>query len=384
MAYRIFISATRHERSERLITTVRTALYQINEFPVTALATNDIEQRDDDSRLDAIQRIIQNSDILIGLYGYGYGDIPPGETRSYAELEYHIAHQNNLMCLIFVPEAGRDSPPDERLAAFLEHLQQHHIINTFSDSDDLRAKVLLALDNYRQMARYTDKTIRPPAQSLRAQTAPPAESEQADTDFETLVERALTVASDDIEQIIRRALDLHQAQQMVRQSSDHDGEMRVNPIFGPPLQQDQFQSDIFMIMPFREQFNSIYENVVRPVVASLNLTIKRGDDFTSLSGAIMNEVWAALNACRLVIVETTEVNANVYYELGIAHTLGKPAILLTQAKDVEDLPFDIRHLRFIVYDNTIPGGEKLEADLQRAILWILNDLEEQASGESGA
>jgi hypothetical protein len=113
------------------------------------------------------------------------------------------------------------------------------------------------------------------------------------------------------------------------------------------------------------------------VVSELNLTIKRGDDFASLSGSIINEIWAALNACHLVIVETTEVNANVYYELGIAHTLGKPAILLTQEKEVQKLPFDIRHLRFIVYENTIPGGEKLEADLKKAIIWIMNDLKGQ-------
>ena len=79
-----------------------------------------------------------------------------------------------------------------------------------------------------------------------------------------------------------------------------------------------------------------------------------------------------------MIVETTEVNANVYYELGIAHTLGKPAILLSQTKNIEELPFDIRHLRFLVYEDSIEGSADLEERLRKTIIWLLNDLEEQA------
>jgi hypothetical protein len=138
----------------------------------------------------------------------------------------------------------------------------------------------------------------------------------------------------------------------------------------------QFQSDIFMVMPFRPEYDVVYQEIIRPICASLNLTIKRGDDFASVNGSIINEVWSALNACRLVIAETTEINANVYYELGIAHTLGKPAVLLTQEKEPQKLPFDIRHMRFVVYENSISGGDELEKDLRKAIVWLLNDLEE--------
>ena len=73
------------------------------------------------------------------------------------------------------------------------------------------------------------------------------------------------------------------------------------------------------------------------------------------------------------------MNANVYYELGIAHTLGKPAILLTQEKEPQKLPFDIRHMRFVVYDNTIAGGEQLQKELRKSIVWLLNDLKEHAA-----
>ncbi|GAB1420012.1 hypothetical protein MASR2M15_00860 [Anaerolineales bacterium] len=206
----------------------------------------------------------------------------------------------------------------------------------------------------------------------------PMASAQEDS-LETLITQALVYASDDIEQIVQRALEIHSAKQkmMQQQQSEAAGWLQANPVFGQPSIRDQFQMDAFMIMPFRDNFEMVYQNVVRPSMAALNLIIKRGDDFSSLSNVIINEVWSAIYNCKVVIVETTEINANVYYELGIAHTLGKPAILLSQGKEVEDFPFDIRHRRFIVYENTIDGAKSLEKQLKAQILSIMNDLDEE-------
>jgi hypothetical protein len=212
---------------------------------------------------------------------------------------------------------------------------------------------------------------------LKDDTPPTIRS--TDDDFEADVRRAFNLIEEDLEDIVQRAIVVQQAKSAIMPPPLKGGaghEMTVNPIFGEPNQNVQFSSDIFMITPFREHFDQVYQNVIIPTVTDLNLVIKRGDEFSSVSGQIMSEVWAAINACRLVIVETTEVNANVYYELGIAHTLGKPAILITQAKDIEDFPFDIRHLRFIVYENTIAGGEALEKSLRESIIRIINDLED--------
>src|SRR5690606_36715130 len=129
------------------------------------------------------------------------------------------------------------------------------------------------------------------------------------------VERTDSVAEDDIEKIVRPALEHHSAQEQLEKEDviqAMDGKTTVEPIWGEPLRRSQFQSDIFMIMPFRERFDAVYEGIIRPMAAELNLTIKCGDDFTSTEGSIIREFWAALNACRLVLVETTEVNANVY------------------------------------------------------------------------
>jgi hypothetical protein len=82
----------------------------------------------------------------------------------------------------------------------------------------------------------------------------------------------------------------------------------------------------------------------------------------------MSDIWGAIYASRMVIAECTGRNANVFYELGIAHTLGKPAILITQ--QLEDTPFDLRHLRIIVYKDTDEGREALKQQLERAITML--------------
>ncbi len=140
-------------------------------------------------------------------------------------------------------------------------------------------------------------------------------------------------------------------------------------IFGSPSKDAQFLCDAFMIMPFREELSSVYHDCIKPTVEDLNLVIKRGDVFSSQKD-IMQEIWSAIYASRVVIADCTGRNANVFYELGIAHTLGKQFILITQNK--EDVPFDIQAKRFIPYSNDAAGLARLREQLREALIKTLN------------
>ncbi len=387
MAYRIFISTNDTAECRQYLAVVKEALFRMSDFPVSAIEGADVRQTDD-NQWSETRRLIEGSQVFIGLYSATYGDVPDGQTQSYAEMAYQYAREAGLMCLIFMPESTRNTVEDARQQAFLEHLRTHHIVHYFENADELSAQIKLAVGKVKHTSRHRQRRkLPPPAETNFREMAPPAapveeeetlsDAQAAPDNFAALVEQALTLAEDDITSMIRRSLELHDAQhQMQAKDTPDNGLMGVSPVFGKPLAGSQFQSDIFMIMPFRQRFDDIYKNIVRPVTADLNLTIKRGDDFSSIGGSIMQEVWAALNACKLVIAETTDINANVYYELGIAHTLGKPAILISQETDVEDIPFDIRHRRFILYKDSIAGGEKLENELRQQIIWLLNDLDD--------
>lgn len=375
MVYKIYIS-TSDDNTEYLAAMHR-ALFSINEVALSAIGAEDMTILGD-KRLNAAKMLIQESEVFIGLYDGDYGKIPEGENQSHEEIEYEYAAELNKSMLIFIME-GAIETANERQKAFLNHVMQHNVVTTYTSAEDLAAKVKVALDNYRQTKPHR-RTLRPPITTFRDRLPQIEQAQTSAEEFDAQIERALELASDNIEQIVRRALELHDAQHRISNepSEEYDNKITVEPLWGEPLRRSQFQSDIFMIMPFRDKYNAIFENVIRPVTANLNLTIKRGDEFSSTRGSIMQEVWAALNACKLVIVETTEINPNVYYELGIAHTLGKPAILLSQTKEIDAIPFDIRHLRFLVYDDTVEGGKALETSLRNSIIWLMNDINEQA------
>ncbi len=146
---------------------------------------------------------------------------------------------------------------------------------------------------------------------------------------------------------------------------DDPAKILMNPVFGLPSPSSQFQCDVFMVMPFADEFTSIYRDYIKSIVENLNLTIKRGDDFFSHHD-IVHEIWSAIFASRLVIADCTNRNANVFYELGVAHTLGKPTILITQ--DIKDVPFDVQGKRFIEYKNNAAGLKHLQNQLQDFII----------------
>jgi hypothetical protein len=333
--------------------------------------------------ISTIHRIINEAEIFIGVYGENYGQIPVGYDVSHIELEYDYAQEKRLPTLIFIPEKLKLASADSsdvhqvQLHQFRQRLMTSNVVHFFSSMEDLSAKVVVGLNTAKKQVKQA-KPLQPPPTTFR-------QSGANANKFNNDVQRAYQIIEDDLENLIQRMLEVHHAQQTLQEQEENkptDG-MLVKPIFGNPSTRSQFRSDIFMIMPFRDNFNIVYEEKIKPIVTDLNLTIKRGDDFSSTTGSIIQEVWAAINACRLVIVEATEVNANVYYELGIAHTQGKPAILITQAENLEDLPFDLRHRRFIHYSNTIAGGKELERELRRMIIWIMNDLDELEAENKG-
>jgi len=108
----------------------------------------------------------------------------------------------------------------------------------------------------------------------------------------------------------------------------------------------------FYVGPFREPFDTIYASRVKPTVAGLGCSIIRADEIFG-TGVIIDDVRDGIAAAELVIADLTGKNPNVMYEIGMAHTMGRPVLMLSQYPD--DIPFDLRHRRAIIYDHTPHG-----------------------------
>ena len=121
----------------------------------------------------------------------------------------------------------------------------------------------------------------------------------------------------------------------------------------------------FVVMPFASLFEREYTRVIKPAVESLGLECVRGDEIYS-EQSIVQDIWKSLRTCRVIVAELSGRNPNVMYEVGLAHALGKPIILLT--RNQEDVPFDLKSLRYVYYDTDNPDwGADLRTELVRAI-----------------
>ena len=162
MVYKIYISS-RDDNDEYLVATQR-ALFSINEIAISAAMTDDIPVLGE-KRQAAARMMIREARVFVGLYDANYGSVPEGETRSHEELEYQYAIDMNKSMLIFVMDDAIHNA-DDRQKQFLEHIMKNHVVTTFSDAEDLAAKIKVALASYRETEKHR-RTLRPPVSSFR-------------------------------------------------------------------------------------------------------------------------------------------------------------------------------------------------------------------------
>jgi len=134
----------------------------------------------------------------------------------------------------------------------------------------------------------------------------------------------------------------------------------TRPFFGKPKRFEK-APHIFVLMPFDKKLRVVYDGPIKRACRSLRLSVERADDIFSAS-EIVDDIWNAIVNCGALIADCTDRNPNVFYELGLAHTVGKPVILISQRN--EDVPFDVHYIRFISYVLSPSGLRKLESALR--------------------
>lgn len=119
----------------------------------------------------------------------------------------------------------------------------------------------------------------------------------------------------------------------------------------------------FVIMPFHQSFDEVYEHLILPSVQSAHCEPIRTDR-KPMMGDITSYLRKALKGCDCAVADVTGKNPNVLYEVGFAHAAGTPVILLQGSAEAgpESLPFDIRTHRTIIYPSDMN-----EVELARSI-----------------
>lgn len=145
--------------------------------------------------------------------------------------------------------------------------------------------------------------------------------------------------------------------------------VRLNPIFQG--RDFMVEDDLcFVLMPFREPFYRLYENCIKPALEAVGLKVVKADDLFTPT-AIIEDIWEYINRSRVIVADVTGRNPNVFYELGMGHTVGKEVIILTQEEN--DIPFDLRHLRHFKYTDNEKGWKALRRTLEKAVEAVVRE-----------
>jgi hypothetical protein len=108
-----------------------------------------------------------------------------------------------------------------------------------------------------------------------------------------------------------------------------------------------FLDTCFVMMPFSDWNDRYYKEIFAPAIKDAGYEPVRADELFA-TGSVVEQIWEQIRKAKVLIAELTGKNPNVFYELGLAHAQRKPVVFTSGA--IDDVPFDLRHLRMIIYD----------------------------------
>ncbi len=127
---------------------------------------------------------------------------------------------------------------------------------------------------------------------------------------------------------------------------------------------DQIDDDLVSVMmPFDAAYKGVYETL-QAAAHEIGMRCQRADDIWE-TDTVIQDVANLIGRARVVICDLTGRNPNVFYETGIAHTLGRDVVLITQ--NASDVPFDVAHIRYLRYLNNGEGRLRLQDEVVRRL-----------------
>ncbi len=145
--------------------------------------------------------------------------------------------------------------------------------------------------------------------------------------------------------------------------------------------------ECFVIMPIGsseayEVYLNRYDQVIKPAVEGVRLNGEQafrcvGADFVTKTGSITKDVLERLYRSDAVVADLTDLNPNVFYELGVRHALRSGTILI--GLKGTKVPFDVGDLRIVPYEDRIGGEKEAIPQIQDMLTSLLAEARQQDS-----
>jgi hypothetical protein len=114
-------------------------------------------------------------------------------------------------------------------------------------------------------------------------------------------------------------------------------------------------------MPFGPEFDEVLA-AIRRAAHACHLHCWRADE-VSRAGFVRQLILEDIEAADVVVADLTGRNANVFYETAVAHLKKDPHQVVLLAQRDDDVPFDLRPLRYLKYSNNPNGRRRLTQQL---------------------
>lgn len=143
-----------------------------------------------------------------------------------------------------------------------------------------------------------------------------------------------------------------------------------------------FETTCFYVAPIgetgsihRKHSDLFLSSIIEPAVEPFKLTVIRADAIDK-PGVVTKQVIEYLLRARLVIVDLSHHNPNVFYELAIRHMMRLPVVQIIRTAD--KIPFDINQMRTVTIDDTdiyslVPKIESYRSEISTQIRRVLDD-----------
>lgn len=131
----------------------------------------------------------------------------------------------------------------------------------------------------------------------------------------------------------------------------------------------EHEKQCFVIMPFKEKFDELFEFGIKPAVKSKNYQCVRMDQVAGTINLIRGMIHN-IYVSKVIIADLTDKNANVFYELGIAHSIPVPDKTIMISEQDEEIPFDIGPFQVLKYKKSFKGITDLRHGIIKRIEFI--------------
>jgi len=134
----------------------------------------------------------------------------------------------------------------------------------------------------------------------------------------------------------------------------------------------------FVIQPFDDggEYDKRYDDIIDPAVRAADLEPYRVDRDKGVSVPI-EDIEKGIREADACVAEISELNPNVWYELGYAFAARKPVVMICKKEDGRKFPFDIQHRRIVQYQHESPTDfEKLKTEITESLKARLKRQEE--------